>query len=97
MLAATSFGAILGILAHANVEVSERFGLVVNLPGYHAVHHSADLAESNSNFGCHTILWDRLFGTFRRAAVQPLVIGVAPVGTRTIWQELVAPFYRRVR
>jgi sterol desaturase/sphingolipid hydroxylase (fatty acid hydroxylase superfamily) len=97
VLAATSFGAILGILAHANVDVSERFGLLVNLPGYHAVHHSAELAESNSNFGCHTILWDRLFGTFRRAAVAPLVIGVHPVGTRTVWEELVSPFYRRVR
>lgn len=97
VLAATSFGAILGILAHANVDVSERFGLLVNLPGYHAVHHSAVQAESQSNFGCHTVLWDRLFGTFRRAAHAPLVVGVAPVGPRTLWQELIAPFYRRVR
>ena len=97
VIAATSFGAILGILAHTNVDVSERFGLLVNLPRYHAVHHSVDLAESRSNFGCHTVLWDRVFGTFRRVAQAPLVIGVTPVGTRTFWEELISPFYRRVR
>lgn len=98
VLAATTFGGILGILAHSNLDVSERgLGLLVNLPGYHAVHHSAALVESNSNFGCHTIVWDRLFGTFRRAALAPLVIGVNPVGTRSVWQELAWPFYRRVR
>lgn len=98
VLAATTFGAILGILAHANLDVSERgLGLLVNLPGYHAVHHSAELAESNSNFGCHTIAWDRLFGTFRQAAFATLVVGVHPVGTRSIWRELAWPFYRRVR
>jgi sterol desaturase/sphingolipid hydroxylase (fatty acid hydroxylase superfamily) len=91
--AALYLGATLGLLAHANVEVSEGpLGLVVNYPRYHEVHHSSDLTESNSNFGCHTVLFDRLFGTFReRTAMVKAVLGAHPVGGRSVWQELVAP------
>ena len=85
-------GSVLGILAHANIRVSEGpLGWVVNFPGYHQVHHSAVISESQSNFGCHTVIWDRVFGTFRTAPREPLEIGVAPVGPRSLWQELVAP------
>ncbi len=97
VVTATTFGAVLGVLAHANVKVSERgLGLVVNLPGYHAVHHSPELEQSNSNFGCHTIVWDRIFGTFKPSSPVKLAVGVHPVGTRSIWRELIAPFYRKV-
>lgn len=93
VIAVISFGATLGLLSHANVDVSERvLGWVVNYPRYHAVHHSADLAESNSNFGCHTIVWDRVFGTFRsEPAPGPVQLGVHPLTARSLWQELVAP------
>lgn len=98
VVTATWLGGALGILAHANLAVAEGpLGLVVNFPRYHAFHHSADLAESNTNFGCHTVLWDRLFGTFRCSAGAPAEVGVAPVGVRTLWQELGWPLYRRVR
>ena len=30
----------------------------------HQLHHSCDFAESNTNYGCGVILWDRIFGTF---------------------------------
>ncbi len=94
LVAATYFGGVLGILAHANLDLSDRgLGLVFNLPHVHAVHHSADLAESNSNFGCHTVLWDRVFRTYRLPVGAP-VIGVAPVGPASAWQELVSPFFR---
>ena len=93
MLTVTYLCSALGILAHANISVSEGYlGWVVNFPRYHAVHHSSDLAESNSNFGCHTVLWDRVFGTFRSSAQSPLTIGVHPVGPRSLWQELGRPF-----
>jgi sterol desaturase/sphingolipid hydroxylase (fatty acid hydroxylase superfamily) len=95
--AALYFGGILGVLAHANIVVSERYwGLVFNLPGTHSLHHSADLAESGSNFGCHTVLWDRIFGTYRTKPGGPLSVGVDPVGRRSLWQELIWPFYRSV-
>ncbi len=91
------FGAFLSLLAHANVDVAEgALGWLVNFPRYHAVHHSSDLAESNSNFGCHTVLWDRVFRTFRdEATAKPtLQLGVHPVGRRTLFQELLGPLYR---
>ena len=96
ILAATYFGCVLGILSHANVDVAERgLGWFINFPSYHVVHHSSDIAESRSNFGCHTVIWDRVFGTFRaRKGEAP--IGIAPVGPRTLWQELVWPLYRSV-
>jgi sterol desaturase/sphingolipid hydroxylase (fatty acid hydroxylase superfamily) len=98
LVAATYFGSILGILAHSNIDVADGFlGVVVNYPRFHTVHHSSALPESNSNFGCHTVLWDRIFRTFRREPLAPLLLGVTPVRTRTLWQELVWPFYRRIR
>jgi sterol desaturase/sphingolipid hydroxylase (fatty acid hydroxylase superfamily) len=97
LVAATYFGSILGILAHSNIDVADGFlGAVVNYPRFHTVHHSSALAESNANFGCHTVLWDRIFRTFRREPLAPLLLGVAPVRMRTLWQELIWPFYRRI-
>jgi sterol desaturase/sphingolipid hydroxylase (fatty acid hydroxylase superfamily) len=97
LVGAISLGSFLGILAHANLSLAEGpLGLVINFPRYHAVHHSSRWEESQSNFGCHTILWDRVFGTFRRCAIEPLEIGVQPLGRRSLWQELGWPFYRWV-
>ena len=96
LVAATYFGGVLGILAHANLDVSDRWlGWVLNFPQVHAVHHSAELEQSNSNFGCHTVLWDRVFRTYRDPPAA-LVLGVKPVGPRSLWQELAWPFYRWV-
>lgn len=97
VVAATTLGGMLGILAHANVDVATGpLGLVVNYPSYHAVHHSCVVEESNSNYGCHTVLFDRVFGTFRAGVSHPLTVGVDPVGPRSLWRELFWPFYRRV-
>jgi sterol desaturase/sphingolipid hydroxylase (fatty acid hydroxylase superfamily) len=97
VVALTSFRGVLSVLAHSNIQVSEGvLGYVINFPSYHSVHHSSDALESKSNFGCHTVLWDRLFGTFRSAPQGTLEVGVKPVGTRSLWRELVWPFYRSV-
>ena len=97
LVTATWLGGLLGVLSHANLDLDERgVGLVINLPRVHAFHHSVDAAEQRSNFGCHTVIWDRLFGTYRAPAVRSGAIGVRPVGPRSLWQELAWPFYRRV-
>ncbi len=89
------FGAILSLIAHSNIDVAEgMLGLVVNFPRYHSVHHAADVTASRSNFGCHTIFWDRVFGTFRRPTEETGSLGVHPIGKRTLWQELIVPLYR---
>lgn len=38
---------------------------VLNTPSHHRAHHSSDTAYLDCNFGGVTILFDRLFGTFR--------------------------------
>lgn len=92
LVAVVYFGATLSLLSHANVDVSDRvLGWVVNFPRYHAVHHSSQIAETNSNFGCHTIVWDRVFGTFRPQAAGAIELGVHPRGRRSLWHELVMP------
>jgi sterol desaturase/sphingolipid hydroxylase (fatty acid hydroxylase superfamily) len=44
----------------------------------HEVHHSADRAETDSNFGFNLPWWDRLFGTYREkpATGENVVIGL---------------------
>jgi len=97
VLAVAYFGSVLSVLAHANINVSEGYlGLLVNFPRYHAIHHSSNVVENKNNFGCHTILWDRIFGTFRRSLQQAPEIGVQGIGPRSLWQELAWPFYRSI-
>lgn len=54
-----------GHVNHANLPLkSGVLGWVFNTAEWHQLQHSCDYAESNSNFGCTVILWDRVFGTF---------------------------------
>ena len=46
---------------HANLRLS--FGLVLASPSFHAVHHSADPRQYDSNFAGTFPLWDLLFGS----------------------------------
>ncbi len=89
---------LLNTIAHSNINVSDRFiGWFFVTPHLHHIHHSATLEESKSNFGCRLIVWDRVFGTFRprfKEESAPL-LGVSPRRPRSIYQQLVAPLYRR--
>jgi sterol desaturase/sphingolipid hydroxylase (fatty acid hydroxylase superfamily) len=54
---------------HANIALPggiDRFlrWLVVT-PDMHRIHHSTEVAETDSNFGFNIPLWDHLFGTYR--------------------------------
>ncbi len=52
-------------MAHANLPLrSGVYGLLFTTPEWHHSHHSIDRKESEKNFGCTIILWDRVFGTF---------------------------------
>lgn len=53
---------------------------LVVTPSMHRIHHSVRRDETDSNFGFHLSLWDRLFGSYRRAPVRPeasMPIGLA--------------------
>jgi len=86
------------MLVHANVRLpaaaSRVLGAIVITPGLHVVHHSADPAEGNSNFGSILSIWDRAFGTFLRPAQAPQRLGLS-TGTpadQTIPGLLTQPF-----
>jgi sterol desaturase/sphingolipid hydroxylase (fatty acid hydroxylase superfamily) len=58
-------------LGHANVASHPRLsrvcGAIFVTPNFHRMHHSASLAETDSNYGEVLTVWDRLFGSVSRS------------------------------
>ena len=78
------------LFAHANLDLnSSVIGWVFTTNKYHIHHHSAVFHESNTNFGCATIIWDHLFGTFSDEDTQE--VGTGP-SEPSLWQKAVMPF-----
>lgn len=79
-------------MAHANLPLrSGVFGLLFTTAEWHHSHHSLDRKESERNFGCTIILWDRVFGTFNGSPT------VARVGNGTgkslsLYTQFTMPF-----
>ena len=61
-------------LSHSNVRLpgwlENPVRLVFVTPDMHVVHHSADKAETNSNYGGIFSFWDRIFGTYVAAPAR---------------------------
>ena len=57
---------------------------VLNTPAHHRVHHGANQAYLDKNYGGMVIIFDRLFGTFAaERADQPIRYGlVHPMGSK---------------
>lgn len=59
---------VVAVFSHANIRVARSLdrplSWVIVTPAVHNVHHSAERAETDSNFGLMMTLWDRLFGTY---------------------------------
>ena len=59
------------LFTHANIRLPARFehGLrwVFVTPDMHRIHHSIHPDETDSNFGFHLSLWDRLFNSYRES------------------------------
>lgn len=57
-----------GILEHGNIRLWRPLDRVLSLvwvtPNVHKIHHSRELAETNSNYGNMLAIYDRIFGTF---------------------------------
>jgi sterol desaturase/sphingolipid hydroxylase (fatty acid hydroxylase superfamily) len=65
-----------GTLAHANVRMETPvFNWLFTASNQHRRHHSAVFKESNTNYACNAILWDRLFGTYSSGDVRQTGIG----------------------
>ncbi len=60
---------------HGNVAipgaVDRALRRVIVTPDMHRIHHSMEMAETNSNYGFNLAWWDRLFGTYRAEASLP--------------------------
>jgi sterol desaturase/sphingolipid hydroxylase (fatty acid hydroxylase superfamily) len=87
---------------HSNVALPRRVEPVarwiVVTPQMHQVHHSAERAETDSNFGFNLPWWDRLFGTYRAepaAGERDMKIGLPifrDVADSTVVHLLTQPF-----
>lgn len=59
------FATITTFFNHSNLPLRPGiFGWVFTAAEMHQLHHSCDFDESNTNYGCGVIIWDRVFGTF---------------------------------
>lgn len=90
------------IITHANVSLPPRIDRAVRwvfvTPDMHRIHHSVHQDETNSNFGFHLSLWDRLFGSYRarpRDGQREMAIGLNEFRNsrdQTLWALLLNPF-----
>jgi sterol desaturase/sphingolipid hydroxylase (fatty acid hydroxylase superfamily) len=69
---------LMGMMGHANLNVKNGWWNYV-FPTYeiHRWHHSTVPFESNANYGVGTLLWDHVFGTFRKTPSEaPQEVGI---------------------
>ena len=91
--AAAAGAAILGVtqasIAHANISLNTSWiGLLFTTNKYHICHHSAVLEQSNTNYGCSAIIWDRIFGTFLDQTIDEA--GTGPTEP-SMWEKFLMP------
>lgn len=76
--------------AHANFHSRAHWlGWIITNSNQHNRHHSNVFEESNTNFACNAIIWDRLFGTYSEGAVQET--GIGPTEPSTL-SKFLLPF-----
>ncbi|MFP7723718.1 sterol desaturase family protein [Lysobacter sp. A3-1-A15] len=73
---ATTLLVVNASIVHANVH-TDTPGLrwLVTSSAHHRRHHSSVFDDSNSNYSCNAIVWDRLFGTYSAGPVAQTGIG----------------------
>lgn len=83
-----TFTLVSSLFHHSNVQLSPGAdGLLsrfIATPTMHAIHHSIDPVQLQTNFSSGLALWDRLHGTFRLdVRPQDVVVGVLAVSIGT--------------
>jgi len=110
VLAVILFEVVLNVMSmftHSNIRLNTTFERVLRwfvvTPDMHRVHHSTEENETNSNFGFHLSLWDRIFGTYMAAPVagqQGMTVGLDQF-REPKWQGfkglITLPFATRIR
>ncbi len=94
--------AAINLFSHANIRLPRRLDAALSrlivTPHLHRIHHSTRVSETNSNFGATLLLWDMLFGTYRRKPADALA--TQPIGlsemqdprASSLWWAITLPF-----
>ena len=94
-----AFAALQAIVIHCNLGLS--FGPLKYLlvtPQYHHWHHSSEAPAIDTNYSAHTVLFDRLFGTYHMPGAHwPADYGTTQRLPRTFMGQLLYPFRRAER
>jgi sterol desaturase/sphingolipid hydroxylase (fatty acid hydroxylase superfamily) len=81
-------------IVHSNINLNSRgIGWLFTTNRYHICHHSVDLDESNTNYGCSAIIWDRIFGTFLDTRISEA--GTGPTEP-SLWKKFLMPIKQPV-
>ena len=76
-------------IVHSNIPTNSKgIGWLLTTNRYHIHHHSLVIEESNTNYGCAVIFWDRLFGTF--SDNNTIETGIGP-SEPSMWNKLLIP------
>lgn len=96
------FDAGIAVFSHANIRLPAGLERLVNriiiTPNMHRIHHSNVERETNSNYGATLVIWDRVFGTYRRKERDALArqkLGLDEVDENrasSLWFSLGLPF-----
>ena len=88
-----------GVLQHANIRIGRPLDHALSLvwvtPDAHKIHHSRDVAETNSNYGNVLSIYDRVLGTFtptERAEHVTYGLNDDPAGALSFRRLLAMPF-----
>lgn len=87
------FAALQAVLIHCNVAIP--FGPIKYLlvtPQFHHWHHSSEEPALDTNYGAHTVLFDRLFGTYHMPKdLWPAFYGTTTPLPRSVIGQLLYP------
>lgn len=95
---AAAFGIWNGTLNHSNLPLRSMpvYNWIFATAEQHHAHHARALTQSNSNYGCNIILWDRLFGTYC-GDTEVGQIGAGNCVPLSIKEQLALAFYSKER
>ncbi len=79
-------------LNHCNLPFkSGVYGWLFTTAELHQVHHSLNFDDSNKNYGCVMIVWDRIFGTYS-AGNAVAAVGSGSGQSLSLWRQICIPF-----
>ena len=94
------FGMFSGKFNHSNLPLKSLpvYDWIFATAPQHHVHHSLNRRQSDSNYGCYIILWDRVFGTYCGDESSDVKqVGAGKAVPLTIKEQIMLFFYPNKR